>query len=175
MSIRIAGIYEVSDAGQVYSGYDKFAKKHGHPFAVLKEYEKIYGHPNLNYRCVEVLALGKHEDSDAMLAIVKTTQEPFIKFIIDFKGLKDIDLFKKYIVIKSGVIYPTFNSFAVKHGHPDAVLGGGEKHNYNGRIVRIILKDNHTKPGDAIVAIVETVDEEKYVKFMIDIEGLKAV
>lgn len=86
--IRVGDICKVINVGLTYTTYERFAKKHGHPDALLGDYGQKY--KETDGRIVRVLIIDIHDEGYDVLAIVETIDEPYLKFIISVYGLKKV-------------------------------------------------------------------------------------
>jgi len=93
MGFSIGDICKVIDTGLIYTSFDRFAEKAGHPDIIANMYINDDNCSLAFDEKVRVLYVGPHQfDTATMLAIVETIDSPkYLKFIIECKGLKLTD------------------------------------------------------------------------------------
>jgi len=80
-------------------------------------------------------------------------------------------------VINCWAVYVKYHKFARMAGHPDLISENYIKYGKTGivsdKTVRVLYIGQHHRLFDKTIAVVETIDSEVYLKFMISIDGLE--
>ena len=82
-----------------------------------------------------------------------------------------------YKVIEANLVYQSYDEFAINAGHADIISNKDiTRENFTktqDRIVRVLYIGRHFRKTTEIIAIVETIDDTLYLKFIINVEGLE--